>query len=559
VAARPEMNVSDTQVKIREKTMSRDDAHVINDAPFDISGLTMLDDKQVGHLRNIHNLANQFPGDWSFMGGPDSWHAGGTLFKQLGALYWPLALAHYHHLPAAPAAFRDTSIKLIEKMRRVDVWGYWRDMSTSGPWYDKTLAGPREGWIDPVVKENIMYSGRLAVMAGMHSVLFDDDRYEQKGGLDLVYPYPYGGGPLTFEYDLGSLNETIYWQMAENGFLGVSCEPNMTFVVCNQYSIIAQRLNDIRRGTNVTSDLTRSFQTAWEQKGWVTEKGPLVVFYKPTEDFKRDPGYASVWDAYSLTFMNTWNPELVRELYARNFNETFRYGPDGTISIWPMQLAGQVHEAIAVGKDPELCVDFRSHVFDGGYYDLAFFLPFLSEVGDGERLSGLLAHADRFMQPTWRDGGLYYPRNDVSWNEEGHLTYMDPWCGNGSIAHARLNVKDGLRTFYNHPWEKEHFEQPALDGLSEKIDVLRAIFLTERNALVLTLRSVGPERSARLEISNAQRPSGKWTLYRNATKVASGNADQIDACDGVHAEWQDELLVVKTSVGDATNFVLTWS
>ncbi|RKE36436.1 hypothetical protein B0G76_2621 [Paraburkholderia sp. BL23I1N1] len=539
--------------------MTRDDADAVNHAPFDVSGLAVLDDQQVGHIRNIHNLANQFSGDWSYMGGPDSWHAGGTIFKQLGALYWALALAHYHHLPAAPGAFRETSIKLIEKMRRVDVWNYWRDMSTSGPWYDKTLSGPRQGWIDPVVKENIMYSGRLAVMAGLHAVLFDDDRYEKPGGLNLEYPFPYGGGPLTFEYDLGSLNERIYWQMAETGFLGVSCEPNMTFVVCNQYAIIGQRLNDIRRGTNITTDLTRSFQSAWEQKGWITDKGKLVVFYKPTEDFKLEPGYASVWDAYSLTFMNTWNPVIVREFYARNFDEVFREGPDGTISIWPMQLAEQVHAAIASDKDPEVCVDFRRHVFNTGYYDLAFILPFISEVGDKERLAGLLAHADRFMQPSWRDGGLYYPRNDVSWNDEGHLTYMDPWCGNGSIAHARLNVKDGLRTLYNHPWEEEHFKQPALHGLSEKIDVLRAIFSRERDALVLTLRSIGADRTARLEIGNARGRSGNWTLYRNAMKVASGNASRIDACDAVHVQWQDELLLIEASVGETTNFILMWS
>lgn len=528
-------------------------------APFALSGLPLLDDKQAGHIRNIQNLANQPAGDWSFMGGPDSWHSGGTLFKQLGAYYWPLALAHYHHLPAAPGVFRDTSIKLIDKMRRVDVWGYWRDMSTSGPRYDSTLEGPREGWVDPVVKENIMFSGRLAVMAGMHSVLFDDDRYEAANGLSLEYPYPYGGGPMTFEYSLNSLNEVIYWQMVESGYLGVSCEPNMTFIVCNQYSIIAQRLNDIRRGTDRTSELTRSYQAAWEQKGWLNDKGTLIIFYKVKEDFKISPPHAAAWDAYALTFMNTWNEAMVRALYPRNFEHAFRDGPDGTISIWPGALADRVYAAIEAGQDPAALVDHRQHKFSDSYYDFAFYLPFISEVGDQARLDGLLRHADRFMNPTWRDGGLYYPRNDVSWNEEGHLTYVDPWCGNGSIAHARLNVKNGLQKFYREPWTAEHFAQPNLSEVSGTVDVLRASFVPERQALVLTLRSLGEERQARMVIANARRGGDGWLLYRGSEIAAHSDGEHVSASGSTHVELQGDRLVIEAPVREASNFILVWN
>ncbi len=529
------------------------DRQTLNEAPFDVSSLPVLDDKQAGHIRNIQNLANQFPGDWSQMCGPDSWHSGGTLFKQLGALYWPLALAHYHRLPAAPAVFRDTSLKLIEKMRRVDVWGYWRDMSASGPWYDKTLNGPRDGWIDPVVKENIMFSGRLAVMAGMHATLFDDARYEVDDGLSLTYPYPYAGGPITFDYSLNSLNEKIFWQIVESGYLGVSCEPNMTFIICNQYSIIAQRLNDIRRGTDKASDLVRSYQTAWEAKGWLNDSGSLVIFYKPSEDFIFTRDHTTAWDAYALTFMNTWNREMVDELYPRNFERVFRNGPDGTISIWPEAMAGQVHAAIAAGKDPAGVVDHTQHRFSDSYYDFAFYLPFISEVGDEPLLEGLLAHCDRFMNPSWRDGGLYYPRNDVSWDANGNLTYMDPWCGNGSVAHARLNVKDGLRTLYREPWRAAHFVQPNLAEINDEVEVLRAIYVPDRDALVLTLRSRRGDVTARIALANACPEGRPWRLYRGNMVIGE---DGGHAKSGVDIRAENGMLHIEVPLGTTTNFIL---
>jgi hypothetical protein len=56
----------------------------------------------------------------------------------------------------------------------------------------------------------------------------------------------------------------------------------------------------------------------------------------------------------------------------------------------------------------------------------------------------LVAHADRHMAPTWDNDGLYYPRNDRSYDANGNMVFMDPLTGNVSLAYARLNVGDGL-------------------------------------------------------------------------------------------------------------------
>ena len=55
----------------------------------------------------------------------------------------------------------------------------------------------------------------------------------------------------------------------------------------------------------------------------------------------------------------------------------------------------------------------------------------LSEIGDEEAIRGLLAHADTYMNPTWEDGGLYYPRNDTL-GDRGKLHLRRPLLGQRS-------------------------------------------------------------------------------------------------------------------------------
>jgi hypothetical protein len=109
-------------------------------------------------------------------------------------------------------------------------------------------------------------------------------------------------------------------------------------------------------------------------------------------------------------------------------------------------------------------------------------------MGDTETLNGLLEHADSFMAPTWRDGGLYYPRNDTIADAEGNRTEVEPLTGNVLLGYARLNIPDGLWKLYNEPWELGHWEEPGLGEVSRDIDVAEAAFDRNSRTLRLTLR-----------------------------------------------------------------------
>jgi hypothetical protein len=123
-------------------------------------------------------------------------------------------------------------------MLRREVWAYWFTTSLGGIRTDPSLQKLREPWADPVVRENIMYSGHLLLMTSLYAMLFDDDEFEKPESLVFKWdPMFFGLGDETFSYDNRSLQAAITREMERNGWVGVCCEPNVVFVVCNQFPV----------------------------------------------------------------------------------------------------------------------------------------------------------------------------------------------------------------------------------------------------------------------------------------------------------------------------------
>lgn len=82
-----------------------------------------------------------------------------------------------------------------------------------------------------------------------------------------------------FVYDERALNAHVYWQMVQNGFVGVACEPNCIFQVCNQVPIFGFRLHDFIYGGSLADEVTEGYLRAWTQLGMISEAGhySLVV------------------------------------------------------------------------------------------------------------------------------------------------------------------------------------------------------------------------------------------------------------------------------------------
>ncbi|MBN9107158.1 MAG: hypothetical protein J0I34_00105 [Pseudonocardia sp.] len=420
----------------------------------------VLNHEQLGHLRHWDNLSRQLPNDWSLMQGKgvSQDDFGGYRF-QLAYMIYGLAVTHRHRLPAAPGLFRPTMQRLIDKLLMPEVWLYWRDVSRGGSVFNAHLADQLgEEW-DPVVRDNIMYSAYVQSCATLHDVLFGSDRYAAPESLSFRHwSFFWGGGEKRFAYDRDSLTEHLYWLMVRTGYLGVACEPNCVFQICNQPAILGFRLHDQITGGSRAAEVVAGYEQAWADFGRLDDNGHYNMMI--TEDSRdvRPNERPSPWvDAWCGALMNTWNRDFVRDNYERQVADFLEPGPDGTLSV-PSATARYVmgHEIVS-----DTC-------------DFGWVAAWASEMGDRRTLDGLMAHADRFMNPTWRDGGLHYPRNDDHSDADGNRTEIEPMSGNVLLGYARLNVEDGLRAIYQDSWPAGHHDAPRLSAVDRDVEVSRA-------------------------------------------------------------------------------------
>lgn len=497
--------------------------------------LHKLDAKQVGTLRHIGNLAHRLDGDWAHMGGIEAGQENVTAFRyQLAWMAYALGVAHFHRLPGAPGAFKQAYAHLMRKMLRYDVWSYWEHTSKSGQFMDPGITQLRESWRDPVVKENIMYSGHVHAMAGMFGVLFDDDRYEKEGGLTFSFNPVFSSGAENYVYDLSSLNEVIYWQMVESGFLGIACEPNMVFLSCNQFPMLGFRFHDVRKGTSFAGEVTQAHEAAWKRKGWMTDDD-FFAFY-----FIRQDAIVGASNSYTAALMNAWNPDFIHGLYPRQLEGFFDEPEPGMIVPSPRALTG---ERLDRYDKPDSAVGLAA--------------VWLSEMGDAERLTKLLRYADTYLEPTWERGGLFYPRRDELYDEDGRFVNVDPWVGNALIGFSRLNVPDGIHRLYAQPWTAEHFREPNLSFISPYCDVLRAGYLSDEQALVVTAKADDGARGkpARLSFANIRQGSGEWRLERDGIVIAT-SADVPASDDRRMIDENGDLTIIAKLEPVETDFVL---
>ena len=234
--------------------------------------------------------------------------------------------------------------------------------------------------------------------------------------------------------------------------------------------------------------------------------------------------------------MNTWNSEYVRAGFS-NQSKGFITNIAGEIELQHPMVAGVYREALKQ-NDSEDSQDSASLLQEARQFyqqnksaikfpynepTLGYVVKWLSELGKTTELDGILAYADKNLKPTWENGGLYYPRNDVATDEAGRWTHMDPFSGNTAIGYARLNVENGQKKIMECPWSRDTLAgRPFVDGLdlSLGVDCLRGVWDQDRNAMVITLREwAGAGATVSFDVK--QLSSGPWVICtsRGSRKV----------------------------------------
>lgn len=422
-----------------------------------------LDAKQWGHIRHIIRLSRQAPGDWSDMGPFDPTNEGDDAYRyQLAYMAYTIAVVQQQYLPAYRELFKDTFQRLIEKMMRHDVWGYWELTSKGSKVMDPDLEVLVEGWVDPVVGKNVMYSGHLLMMVGLYEMLYRDGRYNQEGHLTFMCRPPFRGlGPQDFPYDFHKLSTVIEAQFASSHGMGCECEPNGVFVYCNQFALMGLKLYDHIFGTDRAAQLFKQFKAAWGKKSALFKPagtGALPVFYAVRQDEVITEGGPDNKEAASVVswgpMVHVWEPEYVEGLYPQviadvRVKTTQGYGVS-------LEQFHRTHLEYQEKPSTDLVDPMMLGVHTHGMLGLL-----AAELGDEDTRQGLLAHADANMNPTWKEGGLFYPRCD-DLDTESYVTCV---TGNALIAATRLVTKNGLSDLFNRPWTEAELALPTISGI----------------------------------------------------------------------------------------------
>ncbi|KXH60051.1 hypothetical protein CNYM01_07846 [Colletotrichum nymphaeae SA-01] len=496
----------------------------------DLSKHPKLTREQAGHLRHFHNLVTQPDNDWDLMGSQEPLQEFLDAYRyQLATMAYAAGAAHFHRQPALRSVYKALLRQTIRKMLLRAVWAYWFNTSMAGIATDPDLKELRKPWADPVVRENIMYSGHLLMMVALYGMLFDDDEFERPGSLEFLWnPLFFGLGPEKFSYDAGSLQDAILKEMEGNGWIGVCCEPNMVFVVCNQFPLIGMRLRDARLGTSVVDDVLEKYKAAWDKKGLVGADGLLPDAWMVKQDFTirpKDPA----WTAWGSAFMNSWNGSVVRSHYEDQALGYITNTGGGEIRLNPPSVGNEFRKLV---KEDSAAPDSRETLElavrnakeaeagkKGGFPytkpTFGYTVQWLSELGKDAELTALLKYADEKLGPKWERGGLYYPRNDEPFDEEMRWTHMDPFSGNAAIGYARLNVEDGQKIIWERPWTAQDVStRPFVDAvtLADGVDFLRGDWSEEERMLVLTVRSWdGSTRTIKPVLRNLG--PGTWNVF----------------------------------------------
>jgi hypothetical protein len=314
-----------------------------------------LDNETLGHLNYLHSILTQPPGQWEGFYSAQSPTMNFALRYQLAFATYALAVMS-QRTPAYRAPYTEAMQAAIERMLDVAVWGYWRtaepasgsaagSVSSSGhvavllsP-HQRVPAGPPS---DPIVRDNLQYSGHLSTMLGLYEKVTGDTRYDR--------PFTLGdtGSGVSYTYTHTEVAERIYKQMRDNPFGGVCCEPGMAYVPCNNYALASNTLHDTLHGTDYSE----------VNGGWLRTVRRKMVLHGPAvrgvfgASYMKDlhvatPVAFNFTDAWGLAFLLPFDRALVKKLYSKFRRKVERVGAE-----WAYVGSSSVSEKMEISDVP---------------------------------------------------------------------------------------------------------------------------------------------------------------------------------------------------------------
>jgi len=203
-------------------------------------------------LRWCYELAlqpiDQFDGfEWG-----DQFHGGTCVRYQLNYLGWALAEYAANYLPNAPTEIELVLRNLMLKQTDLRVWAYWRTLNIIGN-FD---ANP-----DPLVKDNIMFSGFTGDQLNLYEAATGSTFFDQPGSLTFVWK-----DGRTFAYDHHTWMEAVRRNFDAGRSTFFPCEPGWAFAACNTIGAQALLGYEVLHGNTLWSDLEPRWRATLDEE-----------------------------------------------------------------------------------------------------------------------------------------------------------------------------------------------------------------------------------------------------------------------------------------------------
>lgn len=377
---------------------------------------------------------------------------------QLTAVQTALAAYQSAHVPAFSGYLLEAQRAAIVKMCHPRVWRYW---------FWENLIGNFRVSRDPIMRDNIMFSGYLAIMLGTYWIGTEDTFFDNEGS--LTFRTRNG----EFRYDHRLIVQSVYDNMARHEFCLYPCEPNFIYPVCNAIGLAGIAAYDRSHGTTLTEAILPRFRRAWDAEFLAFSGRPLLV---------RSSRLGLTLPALRMVANDAAIAAALRPVI-----------PDIAYRTWEVMR----DQAIDLSShQPKISMAPWERV-DPGRYRLtststyATLAAAASAMGDTELCNAMLHVIERAHQPVFRDGAACIPTLSV-------LT-------NAAYATARLHRPNSAVA---------HTSSPRLAEVAYP-DVLVIKAVSHENQLSLVLRpGASPKPHTNIRFDRLD-PGRRYLLTRN--------------------------------------------
>ncbi|KAF2802838.1 uncharacterized protein BDZ99DRAFT_512419 [Mytilinidion resinicola] len=380
----------------------------------------------------------------------------------------------------------------IEKSITPKVLGFWR-------W--ESLWGKFTTNYDPVIKDNIMVTGFLALAIGIYQRNTGDTRYAKQNALDMKIT-----DKKSYKHDYHSLYKALIDNWSESKFVLYPCEPNWIYSMCNLESYAGATVyEDIypnERSQKFLQDFYRHFE-----EDFFTRGGSCIPIKSAITGFTIPGLCGSMADTSNSLFCSPFMPTLAKRIWLITKEENVRFDKDGKIDI--INLKG-------------------ADVIDGGNYEknsrgpLGVFAITAAEWGDKKVSEACLKRIDEEFAPVEVNPKTGSKRN------KGMGTTTS-----GMLTRARFMDGGDWATLVRHGPAKTALAGPVLDSAPYPQVLVAKAFSHTSKDLELVLYNGQEEGIFQLGLTKLQ-PGVTYTGLpgRAFTADGTGNAEISVALHG---------------------------